>query len=200
MKSSDHLMRTLLVGYITTLSTFFWPQPWNFRWLHDAFTPTLLIFQPKTPVCRIHQEWLWSGAEMYSCTGQRYLGSTTLAVRSNSGKSHGCPWSICCVRSPRTGKQGDKSSVVVTQQQSTFPWDSAREYFGQGRALSNRNVIRVPATKINLELLLVDLSLSARACVPFPFFRKKKIFPSLVTDKLLHSCCILPSQAERLFI
>lgn len=128
------------------------------------------------------------------------LGSTTLAVRSNSGKSHGCPWSICCVRSPRTGKQGDKSSVVVTQQQSTFPWDSAREYFGQGRALSNRNVIRVPATKINLELLLVDLSLSARACVPFPFFRKKKIFPSLVRDKLLHSCCILPSQAERLFI
>lgn len=104
------------------------------------------------------------------------LGSTT-TVRFNSGKSYGCPWIICCVRSPRTGKQGDKSCVVVTQQQSTFPWDSAREYFGQGRALSNRNVIRVPATKINLELLLVDLSLSARTCVPFPFFRKKIFSP-----------------------
>lgn len=137
-------------------------------------------FLTQTPACRIHHKSLQSGAEMYSCyhtLSSKIWAQLLLAVRSNSGKSHGCPWSICCVRSPRTGKQGDKSSVVVTQQQSTFPWDSAREYFGRGRALSNRNVIRVPATKINLELLLVDLSLSARACVPFPFFRKKKVFP-----------------------
>lgn len=172
-------MRTLLVGHITTLSTFFWPQPWHFRWLQDAFTPTLLIFQPKhLPVKFITSDF----SPARRCTHAQdnaifqNLGSTALAVRSNSGKSHGCPWSICCVRSPRTGKQGDKSSVVVTQHQSTFPWDSAREYFGRGRALSNRNVIRVPATKINLDLLLIDLRLSARACVPFPFFRKKKSF------------------------
>lgn len=59
--------------------------------------------------------------------------------------------------------QGQENQVISLllsshKQQSTFPWDSAKEYSGQGRALSNRNVIGVPATKINLELLLVDLS------------------------------------------
>ena len=65
--------------------------------------------------------------------------------------------------------QGRENRVISRllsshRQESTFPWDSAKDYFGQGRALSNRNVIQAPATKMILELLLADLSLCGRIC------------------------------------
>lgn len=49
--------------------------------------------------------------------------------------------------------QGQENTVISQllsshKQENTFPWDSAKGYFWQGRALSNRNVIQVPATKM----------------------------------------------------
>lgn len=58
---------------------------------------------------------------------------------------------------------GWKNLLLLShKQQSTFQCDSAKNYFWQGKVLNDRNDIYIPATKMDLKLLLVDLSLSER--------------------------------------
>lgn len=113
------------------------------------------------------------------------LGKLNKLLEWKSAAScHGGSWSICQVWSPRTGKHGDKSSVVVTQTVSAFPW---KEYFGQGGVLRNRDVIHIAATKIHLVFLFVHLRLCGKASAQF------QEGSLLIRYRLLlNSCCSLP--------
>lgn len=142
-----------------------------------------LIFHPKMsplPACR-NQDWLlWSADVVRHSKTCQFILELSLRVNIVMDINDVLMVLIGSVGFPRTGKQSDKSSVVFTLMVEYTPMQF-KEWFWQGSTLSSRNVNQVPATKINLELLPDDLSLSGRDCI-----KLQRRLCSSVTD----CCCV----------